>query len=367
MPREKSLPWAREADNRSRMHVLQGILQDELPIINDRLARETRELPELVRAVAEHVLMAGGKRLRPLLTILFFRCTSRITGEQVSPASSSPSSPPGASDIYPLACSMEFLHSATLLHDDILDGSNLRRGQATAHLVYGKTETILAGDVLLALANRLVAEYGDARLSWRVAEAIMRTASGEIQELEWIKRPTLSQGHYLDIITGKTAYLIQAACHCGALAAGGDEQVAQAALDYGINLGIAFQLTDDALDYSALAEVAGKPVGNDLREGKLTLPLICYLETLPEAERQETLAWVRALGAAADPGALSAQDTVRHDQVVQMVRDAGCVEKTRTRAGQYVALAEKALTSLPECLERVALQEALQQTLHREK
>ena len=262
---------------------------------------------------------------------------------------------------------MEFLHSATLLHDDILDGSDLRRGRTTAHLVYGKTETILAGDVLLALANRLVAEYGDARLSWRVAEAIMRTASGEIQELEWIKRPTLSQEHYLEIITGKTAYLIQAACHCGALAAGGGEQAAQAALEYGINLGIAFQLTDDALDYSAKAEVAGKPVGNDLREGKLTLPLICYLETLPETERRETLAWVRALGAAADPGALSAEDTARHGRVVQAVRDTGCVEETRARAGRYVALAEKALTTLPECPERAALQEALQHTLHREK
>ena len=358
------MPWAREGDNRIRMHVLQGLLHDELPIINDRLARETRELPELVRAVAEHVLMAGGKRLRPLLTLLFFRCVARGRAERDS---SGPSSPSGHPDMYPLACSMEFLHSATLLHDDILDGSDLRRGRTTAHLVYGKTETILAGDVLLALANRLVAEYGDARLSWRVAEAIMRTASGEIQELEWIKRPTLSLQHYLEIITGKTAYLIQAACHCGALAAGGDEQAAQAALDYGINLGIAFQLTDDALDYSARAEVAGKPVGNDLREGKLTLPLIGYLETLPEAECQEILDWVRALGAAADPGALSAQDLARHGRVVQAVRDAGCVEKTRDRAAQYIVLAEEALTSLPECPERVALQEALQHTLHREK
>lgn len=344
------------------MHVLHGLLQDELPIINDRLARETRELPELVRAVAEHVLLAGGKRLRPLLTILFFRCAAH--GRASQSFSASPAAPP---DIYPLACAMEYLHSATLLHDDILDGSDLRRGRTTAHLVYGKTETILAGDVLLALGNRLVAGYGDARLSWRVAEAIMRTASGEIQELEWIKRPALSLEYYLEIITGKTAYLIQAACHCGALAGGGDTQAAQAALDYGINLGIAFQLTDDALDYSAKTEVAGKPVGNDLREGKLTLPLILYMETLPEAEREDILAWVRSLGAVTDPGALSAPNVARHEHVVQAVRAAGCVEQTRAQAAQYVALAAKALSSLPECPERIALQEALQHTLHREK
>ena len=337
------------------MHVLQRFLHDELPVINDYLARETRELPDLVRAVAEHVLLAGGKRLRPLLTILFYRCLSRGSGEHAS------------TDIYPLACAMEFLHSATLLHDDILDGSDLRRGRTTAHLVYGKTETILAGDVLLALGNRLVAEYGDARLSWRVAEAIMRTASGEIQELEWIKQPTLSRGHYLEIITGKTAYLIQAACHCGALVAGADPKTAQAALDYGINLGIAFQLTDDALDYAATAEVAGKPVGNDLREGKLTLPLICYLETLSGPEQQDAMTWLRSLGTQADPAALSEHDLARHDQVVQAVRSAGCVEETRASASRYVSQAEEALSRLPQGPERTALQEALQHTLHREK
>lgn len=337
------------------MHVLQRFLHDELPVVNDYLARETRELPDLVRAVAEHVLLAGGKRLRPLLTILFSRCVSQGSKK------------PFTKDIYPLACAMEFLHSATLLHDDILDGSDLRRGRTTAHLVFGKTETILAGDVLLALGNRLVAGYGDARLSWRVAEAIMRTVSGEIQELEWIKQPTLSRDHYLEIITGKTAYLIQAACHCGALVAGGDARTAQAALDYGINLGIAFQLTDDALDYSAKAEVAGKPVGNDLREGKLTLPLICYLETLSDPERQDALDWMSSLGAQADPAALSAEDLARHEQVLQSVRTAGCVEETRAYASRYVAKAKEALSCLPQGPERSALQEALQHTLHREK
>lgn len=343
------------------MRVLQGHLQQELPIINACLARETRKLPDLVRAVAEHVLLAGGKRLRPLLTILFSRCTSRI------PENGTLADIQNARDIYPLACAMEFLHSATLLHDDILDGSDLRRGRTTAHLVFGRTETILAGDVLLALANRLVAEYGDARLSWRVAEAIMRTASGEIQELEWIKRPSLSEEHYLEIITGKTAYLIQAACHCGALLSCEESAIHQAALDYGLNLGIAFQLTDDALDYSSQAEVAGKPIGNDLREGKLTLPLILYMQTLPKEQRDATMAWLRTLGAAANPTALPEQDRDRHEQTVQAVRAAGCVEETRARAGEYVAKAENALSALPESPERSALAEALQHTLHREK
>lgn len=343
------------------MHVLQGILQDELPIINQRLTQETSKLPDLVREVAEHVLLAGGKRLRPLLTILFARCIPR-TFEVDAPLP-----PVEPLDIYPLACAMEFLHSATLLHDDILDGSDLRRGRTTAHLVFGKTETILAGDVLLALGNRLVAEYGDTRLSRRVAEAIMRTASGEIQELEWIKRPSLSQEHYLEIITGKTAFLIQAACHCGALRSCEDAAIHQAALDYGLNLGIAFQLTDDALDYASQAEVAGKPMGNDLREGKLTLPLILYLESLDVDRREEIIAWLGAQGFADALPASTEQDQVRHQELIQAVRLAGCVEQTRARAADYVFQAEQALSALPPSPERTALQEALQHTLYREK
>lgn len=332
------------------MHVLQHYLRQELPFINDFLARETEKLPPLVRCVGRHVLQAGGKRLRPLLTILF----ARIHGEL-------------SANVLPLACAMEFFHSATLLHDDILDDSHLRRGQTTAHLVFGKTETILAGDVLLALGNRLVAEYDNPRLSWRVSDAILRTAAGEIQELDWVKNPSLSQDHYLEIITGKTAYLIQAACHCGAILADGGALVEQAALEYGINLGIAFQLTDDALDYVAQAEVAGKPVGGDLREGKLTLPLILYLEQLPNVEQKMLLAEIAPK--ASNPGheASFCLSEMRIAEIIQNVRASGCVDLTRRRAADYVRLAAAALDSLPNVQEREALQEALNHTLQRDK
>jgi octaprenyl-diphosphate synthase len=330
------------------MHILQRYLQQELPPINDFLDRETEKLPALVRDVARHVLQAGGKRLRPLLTILFSRGSGPI-----------------ASDVYPLACSMEFFHSATLLHDDILDDSHLRRGQTTAHLVFGKTETILAGDVLLALGNRLVAEYGDPRLSWRISEAIMRTATGEIQELTWLSDPVPSQSHYLEIITGKTAYLIQAACHCGTILSG-DPALEQSALDYGLNLGIAFQLTDDALDYETRSEVAGKPVGSDLREGKLTLPLILYLEKVSETKQRDLLSEIRP--ERANPiREVSALSETRLAEIIAEVRNSGCVEQTRYRAAEYVQLASKALKNFPESEEREVLQEALTHTLQRDK
>jgi len=330
------------------MHVLQHYLRQELPPINDFLARETEKLPPLVRDVARHVLQAGGKRLRPLLTILFSRGRGRV-----------------AKDVYPLACAMEFFHSATLLHDDILDNSPLRRGQTTAHLVFGNTETILAGDVLLVLGNRLVVEYYDPRLSWLVAEALMRTATGEIQELAWLNAPAPSQSHYLEIITGKTAYLIQAACHCGAILSG-DPTLEQSALDYGLNLGIAFQLTDDALDYETNSEVAGKPVGGDLREGKLTLPLIFYLEQISEAKQKELLSEIRREGMPPLRQA-SALSEKRFTEIIAEVQRGGCVERTRRRAAEYVHLASEALKNFPESKEREALQETLIYTLQRDK
>ncbi|HDQ40635.1 MAG TPA: polyprenyl synthetase family protein [Desulfonatronum sp.] len=331
------------------MHGLHRYLRQELPIINDFLARETEKLQPLVRSVAGHVLQAGGKRLRPLLTILFARGCGRVSD-----------------DVYPLACAMEFFHSATLLHDDILDDSHLRRGITTAHLVFGKTETILAGDVLLALGNRLVAEYGNPCLSLRVSEAIMHTATGEIQELDWINTPTLSQDHYLEIITGKTAFLIQAACHCGAILAGGDPVLEQAALDYGINLGIAFQLTDDALDYEARAEISGKPVGGDLREGKLTLPLILYLEGLSKSRRNNLLSEF-TLKTSASKQRTPCLSEQRIAAIIDEVQTSGCVGVTRQRAAYFVNLAAAALEKLPDTAERKVLEEALTHTLQRDK
>ncbi len=331
------------------MHGLQRYLHQELPVINDFLARETQKLQPLVSSVAGHVLQAGGKRLRPLLTILFARGCGQVCG-----------------DVYPLACAMEFLHSATLLHDDILDDSRLRRGKTAAHLVFGHTETILAGDVLLALGNRLVAEYENPRLSWRVSEAIMRTATGEIQELDWMKTPSLSHDYYMEIITGKTAYLIQAACHCGAILGSADALLEQAALEYGINLGIAFQLTDDALDYAARSEVSGKPLGGDLREGKLTLPLILYLERLSDSERNMLLS--EFAPTATSPGRRTAGfSEQRITAIIEDVQASGCVELTRQRAADYVGLAAKALKNLPKSEEREVLQEALNHILQREK
>ena len=167
----------------------------ELPAINAAIQKEVEALPALVKPVAGHVMEAGGKRLRPMLTILFARALD-FRGD----------------NLHTLASSLEFLHSATLMHDDILDNADLRRGKPSAHTRFGITPTILAGDVLLALANEIVARTDIPALTSCISRAIMQTATGEIMEIAAIRNSGITRTEYIEIITGKTAYLIQSAC-----------------------------------------------------------------------------------------------------------------------------------------------------------
>jgi octaprenyl-diphosphate synthase len=312
----------------------------ELPRINAFLEQETRKLDGLVREVAAHVLLAGGKRIRPVLTIL----AARALGYE-------------AGDVHPLACALEMLHSATLIHDDVLDGAELRRGRPAAHLVFGLNETILAGDVLLALSNRIGASYGKPRISFLLAEGIMATAEGEILELGLAAAPTADRETYLQVIIGKTARLIETCCRCGAALACADRPAEDAAGEFGLNLGIAFQLVDDALDYSSAPDDTGKPLGGDLREGKVTLPLIFLLEEMPQAGQTAFLARLKTDGLAAP----------ECGDVVRRVRERGFDAKTREVAAAYIAKAREGLARLPGRPETRILDQAAEFVLTRRK
>jgi octaprenyl-diphosphate synthase len=312
------------------MNELQEYFARELPRINAQLAEETGRLEGLVRDVAGFVLLAPGKRLRPLLVLL----TARALGYRTD-------------DAYPLACALEILHAATLLHDDILDGAGTRRGKAAAHKTFGTQETILAGDALLALANRIGAAYGDARLSFHLAEGIMETAVGEIREIEALRAPSASRDTYLDIITGKTACLIRASCRLGAVLAKAGDEACAAAAEYGLCVGVAFQLVDDALDYELPSRDIGKPVGGDVLEGKVTWPLILYLENAPEGERAAILASL-AEGLPREEAAT----------LVARVREAGYAARTRQFAAEYVERAKSALSIFPPSVETDRLNQA---------
>jgi octaprenyl-diphosphate synthase len=323
------------------MNDLANYLEKDLPRINEFIESEIDRLDPSIRDVARHVLCAGGKRLRPTLTLITARCLNA----------------PPELDLMPLACSLEFLHSATLLHDDILDGSVMRRGRKAAHLVYGRRETVLAGDVLLALANRLVSDYGDSRVIKSMADAIMGTAAGEVREISRTRDTTLSRDEYLEIIMDKTALLFECACHGGALVAGANDPTLNAAGSYGLNLGIAFQIVDDAMDYAESPDITGKPRAGDLREGKMTLPLILLLESMPEDARKSLEHKITAdeLGDADVRAVLSAAAA------------GNFAEAARKEAAVYADKAREALKSLPDNRERELMDQIIGFVLNRNR
>lgn len=322
------------------MNELLQYFQKELPGINGFLDEEADKLNGLVKDVSKHIIGSGGKRIRPMLTLLFARAMGY-----------------GKDDYHAIACSLELLHSATLLHDDYLDDAELRRGKVASHIKYGRTETILAGDALLALANEMGARYGNARLSWLLAKGIMETAVGEIEEIQFSKNPSLDRGKYMEIIIGKTARLIECACRCGAALAGATPEQEDAAGDYGLNLGIAFQLVDDALDYASPTSETGKPEGGDLKEGKVTLPLILLMEESDGAGSETLLEGLKDCSLTQE----------QCEMILSQVREGRYSEKTRSEAADYVEKAKACLEGFPPGEEITVLKQAADFVLTRTK
>ncbi|MDR3320142.1 MAG: polyprenyl synthetase family protein [Desulfovibrio sp.] len=321
------------------MKTLKSSFAEELPRIEAALAAAAEELPMPVQPIARHILDASGKRLRPFLTLLF----ARLLG-------------PAKADMYRLAATLELLHAATLLHDDVLDNSRSRRGREAAHTVFDVSSVILGGDALLSHANAIVASFDDMRMTRCFSEATSSTAAGEILEIAAKGRADVSRQDYEQMVRGKTACLIRAACEIGALAAGaGAEQVLSAAV-YGENLGMAFQMVDDALDF-APEEITGKPTGGDVREGKLTPPLRLYRESLSTEKRA-------AFDAAFACGLMTEDDA---KIIAERIRQAGHDALTRVEAQCYLHNALAALNALPDGPESSLLREMCAYVRDREK
>ncbi len=322
------------------MKLLKDYFKEHIPHIESHLKKLVNQMEPMVVPVISHILQAGGKRLRPMLCIL----TAGALGYHEE-------------DVYPMACVLEFIHSATLLHDDVLDNATLRRGRDAAHTIFGITETILAGDALLAISNKIVSDYGKIPLLQGLSNAIYYTACGEIQELSLIKRPSLSREEYLEIITGKTAHLIQFSCESGAILAGASEEMRKHARDFGINLGVAFQLVDDVLDYAFYSKELGKPLGGDLREGKLTLPLILYLETLPSHEQKRLLPRIKAQN-------LSNKE---QDTIIREINERDICEQALEDCKKFLDRARHALSHFPRSKEKDVLNEVIDFVKERKK
>jgi octaprenyl-diphosphate synthase len=296
----------------------------------DTLITERLQSPvPVIPALAEHLIAAGGKRLRPLLTV----AAARLAG--------------GEGDAcLKLAAAVEFIHTATLLHDDVVDGSQLRRGKVAAHLIWGGSSSVLVGDFLFARSFELMVETGSLQALNILARASSIIAEGEVLQLTRAHDLNLDQHTYLEIIKAKTAELFAAAAEAGAVSAPGSEIQIAALRDYGLNLGLAFQLADDALDYSGVAETLGKNAGDDFREGKATLPLLL---AIARSGPREAAFWERAIGRLD-------QTDADFRRARELIVGTGALEATLDLARSYAETAKRALAAFPRNPWRVALE-----------
>lgn len=295
-------------------------VSEDLQQIEEALVRNLNPYLDLVRDTAAHILFAGGKRLRPLLMVL----SARINGY--------------AGDFdKTLSTVFEYLHAATLLHDDVVDGASVRRGRPVAHSVFGNPTTVLVGDFLLARSLSIAAQTGRAEVIRIIAEITENMSQGEIHQLLRKGCLDLSEEEYVEVIRRKTAVLIQGACRVGAVIADSPDPLARAMTDYGLHIGMAFQMADDLLDYTADPQVLGKAVGADLREGKLTLPVIHCLKRADAGDREIMERVIRN------------EDFSAHDfnTFKNMLERYGSLAYAKSSAGRHVERAKEAIEAFP--------------------
>ncbi len=291
----------------------------DMRAVDDHIRDSLQSDVALVSQVSQYIVTSGGKRLRPLLVLLAARALGYTGSHQIH-----------------AAAIIEFIHTATLLHDDVVDSSARRRGKDTANTVFGNQASVLVGDFLYSRAFQMMVEIGRMRVMQILADATNTIAAGEVMQLMNMHDPDVSEAGYRKVIYRKTARLFEAGAQIAAVLADKDENVESAMISYGQNLGTAFQLIDDALDYDAAPEELGKNLGDDLAEGKPTLPLIYAMENCSDSER-------KMIRAAIEAGGLDKMDEI-HD----VIESTGALEYTVARAQEAADVAIDALTSVPE-------------------
>ncbi len=332
------LPIEERSDPSAALQPLLRLVHDDMVVVNEIILAQARSDVSLIPELARHLINSGGKRLRPMLTI----AAAKLCGYR------------GDKHIK-LAASVEFMHTATLLHDDVVDESDLRRGKKTARILWGNQASVLVGDFLLGQAFRMMVEVGSLGALKILSDASAVIAEGEVMQLAASKDVSTSEDDYLAVIFAKTAALFAAASEIGAVIAtrGAAEQSALRA--FGTNLGLAFQLVDDALDYSGEAAKLGKRVGDDFREGKITLPVVLAYRRGTSEERSF---WRRTL----EDGVIGDADFAH---AVALMRRHGAIEDTLQRARAYGQRAREALDVFSKGEAKSALLDAVEFSVSR--
>lgn len=300
------------------MQQIRGPVATEFEQVNQLIIEQLHSDVDMVENVGHYIVDAGGKRLRPLLVLLSAAALGQCSADHVK-----------------FAATVEFIHTATLLHDDVVDISSLRRGRPTANAEFGNAPSVLVGDFLYTRAFQLMVQLADEDVLAHMADTTNTIAEGEVLQLVRAGNADVDEAQYLEVITRKTAILFAAGCYGAAALSGAQDNVRQAMHAYGLNLGIAFQMVDDALDYDGDPQSMGKNVGDDLTEGKTTLPLIHAMQAGSERER----ALLR--------DAIRNKDASELADVVAAVQRCGSLDYTRQQAAAYRDLALAQLAPLP--------------------
>src|SRR3989304_4722883 len=311
-----------------RIQEAYDIIKQDLKDVEHEFRKNLDSDVSLIKKVGEYILNNGGKRLRPSLLLL----SAKLCGYK------------GNRHI-PLAAVVEFIHTATLLHDDVVDNANMRRGKASANTLWGNGTSILIGDFLFSKSFHLTVADGDLSILKLLSGTTTQMAEGEVLQLLKGSDVGKNEKDYLSVVTNKTASLIAAACQIGAILGKVSIDKEKVIAKYGMALGIAFQLVDDCLDYTSNNEELGKAIGNDLKEGKITLPLICTIKNATSAEKEEILAAIES-------------DDLKGAQlssVIGLINKYKGIDYTLSMARQYVENAKACLNIFEPNIERAAL------------
>jgi octaprenyl-diphosphate synthase len=326
------IPLADAREPKPSLELLFELVQDDMDEVNRIILDRARSDVDLIPELARHLIDSGGKRLRPMLTI----ASARMCGYE-------------GSDHVQLAASVEFMHTATLLHDDVVDESDMRRGKKSARILWGNEASVLVGDFLLGQAFKMMVQVGSLEALRILSDAAAVIAEGEVMQLVASKNTETNEDEYLAVINAKTAALFSAAAEVGAVLAERPKAEQGALRSYGKNVGIAFQLLDDVLDYSGEQKKLGKSIGDDFREGKITLPVVLSYRRGSVDERGF---WKRVL----QEGEIGDGDLER---AIELIGKHGAIEDTLERARHYGSIAHDALAIFPETNYKAALLDAV--------
>lgn len=332
-------PKSREKTSESPLDRLQSMLDGDMKAVNDMIVARMDSPVPMIPQLAGYLIAAGGKRIRPLMTLA---ATALYNGDMKR--------------AHRLSAAVEFIHTATLLHDDVVDDSIERRGQKSANVIFGNEASVLVGDFLFSRAFQLMVEDGNLAVLKTLSDASAIIAEGEVLQLSIQGDLATSMDQYLEVIKGKTAALFAAACEVGPLIASDNPNDAKIMCEYGMNLGIAFQIADDVLDYNADRAKLGKAVGDDFREGKMTAPVLIALASANDEERAF---WKRTM---ADKD--QTESDLARAQAILTRHDA--LNKGLAQALQYANKAREALAEAPDSPLRAILDDLAIYTVNRD-